>query len=105
MVSLLLSIRRFTVRLRSARAESLFDCLKNRDEKETAEDAGGLPAVLINQESPFAFTIEISIASIYEVPFILPRYKLALLYHRFTLNIVVKPTSEISQVFSTSADI
>lgn len=53
-----------------------------------------LPAVLINQESPFAFTIEISIASIYKVPFSSPRYKLALLYRRFTLDIVV-----ISQVF------
>lgn len=47
----LLSIRRFTVRLRCAKAESLFDCLKNGVEKETAEDAGGLPAVFINQES------------------------------------------------------
>lgn len=47
----LLSIRRFTARLQSAKAESLFDCLKNRDEEGGEEDAGGLPAVFINQES------------------------------------------------------
>jgi len=39
------------LRFDCAKAESLFDCLKNRVEKETAEDASGLPAVFINQES------------------------------------------------------